>query len=206
MEQAVHEYLINMPMGPLAVVLLVGAAMLEYVFPPFPGDTAVLAGAFLVATANWNPLAVVLAVNAGSIGGLMMDYYFGLYVRHHDARWRERSPKWRKLSDSIHKVMPLFEKHPEFYLVINRFLPSVRAFFFVAAGMAEVPLWKVVALGGVSAVVWCLLLFGVGWWVGNDWDRLVAVFSSYQKLAWVVVAVVVIFLVRKLIRNANGGA
>src|SRR5690606_32687621 len=139
MEESVREFLANLPMGPLAISLLVGAALLEYIFPPFPGDTAVLAGAFLVATADWSPFAVLLAVNVGSICGLLLDYYFGLYVRHHDASWRVRSKFWLRISDSINKVLPLFEKHPSFYLVINRFLPSVRAFFFVAAGMAEVP-------------------------------------------------------------------
>lgn len=198
MEESVREFLTNIPMGPMAIAILVAAALLEYIFPPFPGDTAVLAGAFLVATADWDPLIVILAVNAGSLVGIVIDYEFGGYVRHHDLCWRKRFRIWDRVGSSIDQVMPMFERRPWLYLVINRFLPSVRAFFFIAAGMAEVPRWKVLLLGGVSAFLWCLLLFSVGWWIGNDWERLVSIFTTYQRLVWLIIAIVVIFIARRI--------
>ena len=45
-------------------------------------------------------------------------------------------------------------KRGNWYLAANRFLPALRAFFFVGAGLANMPLRAVIFWGGLSAAVW----------------------------------------------------
>ncbi|HZS40427.1 MAG TPA: DedA family protein, partial [Polyangia bacterium] len=83
-----------------------------------------------------------------------------------------------------------FARHGAVYLCINRFLPTVRGFFFVAAGLARLPPWKVLAFGAASALAWNLLLFALGATVGTHWERLRAIAETYAVVATGVLVVV----------------
>lgn len=164
--------------------LLAAAAFLEYVFPPFPGDMVVLFGAFCVGRYSWSPALVLLAVTAGSLGGFLLDYAFGRWVERHDARWRQTSPRWRRIGPSIDRFDASYRRWGAWCIVANRFVPAARAIFFVAAGMARIPLRRVVVLGLVSSLLWNLLLLALGKWVGDRWDRLLDLFKLYSGVAW----------------------
>lgn len=179
--------------GPLAYLLLAAAAAVEYVFPPFPGDTIVLFGAFLAATADYNPFGVYAVLSVGSMIGAMAAYAFGR--RFDDV---ERWPRWLRGKRAEHAFGVLrerFEKYGAAYLLANRFLPALRAFFFVSAGLARMPVLKVLVYGGISALAWNALLLGVGYAAGKNWDRLVRWSEHYTAGVLALVALVVIALV-----------
>ncbi len=108
--------------------------MLEYLFPPFPGDTVTLFGAFLVTQYSWNLPLVFGVVLLGSALGAMADFYVGVWMgrRYREGRFL-RAPSVRRRVD---QVTGAFQRHGEAYIALNRFLPAVRAVFFIAAGMA----------------------------------------------------------------------
>ena len=64
------------------------------------------------------------------------------------------------------------QRHGAVLLVINRFVPGVRALFFVAAGLAGLPLRAVVGWSVVSSLLWNAALVAVGTWVGWNVDRM----------------------------------
>ncbi len=189
----------------LFFAMLAGSA-LEYVFPPVPGDLWTAGGAILIARGKsfW---AVFFGVNLGSLLGFLIDYRFGVWLADPNRRFRHWGPRWERFGRGIDRIARGFERHTAFYLIINRFLPSVRALFFVAAGFARVPLWKVIAYGLASAVVWNLLFIGAGYLVGRNIDRLLAWLRTYNVVAWSVLgAVAITVLVRFLMkRSKNAG-
>jgi membrane protein DedA with SNARE-associated domain len=73
--------------NPAGLAVLAGAAMVEYVFPPFPGDTITLFGAVLITAYGWSFWGVYGAVMAGSVAGSMAVFYLGLNL---GARRRRR--------------------------------------------------------------------------------------------------------------------
>ncbi|UJR78960.1 DedA family protein [Sandaracinus amylolyticus] len=191
--------------GPLGYVVLALASLVEYVVPPFPGDTVALFGVFLAATAGWSAAWVYLALNVGAIGGGMIAYGFGRAVSS-----PERRPRWLcgpRSTRAIEQITARYEKHGAVYLAINRFVPALRAFFFVGAGIARVPWPAVVLWGGLSAVVWNAILLGVGWAVGESWDEMLAWARAYSALATVVVVLVIVaFAGRAVLRKARGSS
>ena len=65
--------------GPLiAYCLLFLSAFVENIFPPIPGDTVVLFGAYLVGRGELSFVPVFLTTVAGSFIGFMAIYYLGL--------------------------------------------------------------------------------------------------------------------------------
>jgi membrane protein DedA with SNARE-associated domain len=66
-------------------------------------------------------------------------------------------------------------------LASNRFVPALRAFFFVGAGLSDMPLRAVVLWGGLSAAVWNGILLAVGYAVGENFDELESIFAGYSQ-------------------------
>ncbi len=66
-------------------VLFLGA-LIEYVFPPFPGDTVVVAGAALVTAFGWQLWPVLGIVTAGSVAGSMVSWAVGCALARADRR------------------------------------------------------------------------------------------------------------------------
>jgi membrane protein DedA with SNARE-associated domain len=186
--------------GLVAYLMLAGAALIEYVFPPFPGDLIVVFSAFLVVRRGWPALPVYGAVVAGSALGLMLVYAAGGWLARSEARWRR--PWMVRLRPRIDALVARFERHGTLYILVNRFLPSVRAMFFLAAGMARLPWWRVLLAGVASAAAWNAALFLVGRTVGTSWERLKSVAETYSLVLWSLLAVAAMaWLFRRWLRR-----
>lgn len=178
-------------LGPFGYLFLGLAAMLEYVFPPFPGDTiTLLGGVYAVRGERPWPL-VLLSVTLGSVLGAAINYRFGQFIADRlERRPDERLPLGLS-HESMHRLQQKMVDRGAFLLVINRFLPSLRALIFVAAGASAMPLGKVLSLGALSALAWNLLMLGIGIALGGNIERLSSLFATYQKVALGLVGVAV---------------
>ena len=181
--------------GPMIYTIIALCACLEYVFPPFPGDTVTLFAGFLVgAKEGWSFWGIFVALNGGCLVGTIADYAFGRWLGAPGRKWRDKGPRRRKLAEAIDRSIPSLNKYGVLYLSINRFLPSFRAVLIIAAGVARVPLWKVIIFGLLSSILWNFLILMVGLQVGYEKERLWNFLKNYSVVAWLIIAVVVALL------------
>lgn len=175
--------------GPHAIWILFLAALVEYVFPPFPGDTVTLFGAYY-AVAGALPIPLVFgAVTAGSVTGAAIDYFIGRRLRR-KAETAERLPlllRWVS-PERVEGIERAWDRWGDWLILGNRFLPGVRSLFFVAAGMAEIPFRRVMILGAVSASLWNLVVLILGWVIGENLSKLEELFIAYSTVAWAAIA------------------
>jgi membrane protein DedA with SNARE-associated domain len=180
--------------GPAAPAILFLGSLVEYVFPPFPGDTLVVLGAWYAVNGkiSW-PLAFV-AVTAGAVVGAWIDYRVGVAL----GAALERGAKRRGpiTLEHVRQVEAGYARWGEWFLLANRFLPGIRAFLFV--GAARLPLGKVLLWGGISAAAWNALLLLVGAYLASNLSELVDWLERYTALAWMVMAVVAALLLVRL--------
>ena len=176
--------------NPVGLLLIGAAALLEYVFPPFPGDTVTLFAAFLVTRYGWNLPLVFVAVLTGSGVGAMIDYGVGVWMRrpYEEGRFLKSEGTRRR----VEQVLAAFRRHGAAYVAINRFLPGVRAVFFLAAGMAGLRAWAVLFWALVSAAAWNGLVVGVGYAAGANWARLKELAAIYSTVAWGLLALALV--------------
>jgi membrane-associated protein len=174
--------------------VIAGSAMLEYIVPPFPGDTITLFGAVLITAYGWSFAGVFGAVMVGSVAGSMAAYGLGHRLE------RRRRARGRQQRKTILRLIAGFRRHGPVYLVLNRFLPGVRAFFFVAAGMAEMRPLSVLLYSAISSALWNLGLIAIGAAVGANFETLVTWVERYTITAWIAVSVVIAaMIVRSLL-------
>jgi len=170
--------------NPIGLLVLAGSALIEYVFPPFPGDTITLFGAILITAYGWNFAAVYTAVMIGSIAGAALAFAFGAAIQ----RRRTRSDR------AVDRLIARFERHGPIYLVLNRFLPGFRALFFVAAGMARMPVRSVLLYGALSAALWNALVIGLGATIGANFDTLERWLRRYAIGVWIALGAIALLV------------
>lgn len=187
--------------GPAAFAVLFGSALVEYLFPPFPGDAVTLLGAFAVARWGWNGAAVFVSVLAGSVAGAMLDFAIGRWLGKRAGFWERRGNATRA---RVERIISSFRRHGAAYIVVNRFLPGVRALIFVAAGMAGLRGGAVLLWASLSAALWNAAIFAAGYTVGTTWERLLGALRAFATAAWIAVAVVAASLLALALLRRRG--
>jgi len=184
----IDEFLHTLEHGPShwAYLLVAAASGVEYVFPPIPGDTVALFAVALAVRAQLSWFFVYCSMTVGAITGGLAAWAFGLWLANHEAHWPGfmKTPAATRALDAVRRG---YTRHGAMYLAVNRFLPALRAFFFVGAGLSRMNAGAVVVYGGLSALVWNALLLGVGYLVGNNWDALVDIASRYTLVTLMLV-------------------
>lgn len=201
------DWVVSLP-DPLVWLALFAAAGIEYVFPPFPGDVIVLAGSVLMGSQGYNVVPVFVAVTAGSTLGAWADYELGRWLARPGTTFLHRWFDRPAVSRTVRRMKAGFAKHGDFYLVINRFLPGVRAFFFVAAGMAGFRRARTMVIATLAALLWNGMIVLVGLAIGTNLEDLIAFADRYFRMAWLIVVLAALFLLVRLvwrIRRRGGG-
>ncbi len=174
-------------------------AALESLFPPYPSDGIVLVIAFAAARGRYSPYLVYVFTVLGSFLGVMVVYWLGL-------------KKGRRLvlltriftSRHIEQTEQVFSRYGDAIVLLNRFLPGLRAPICFVAGLSRMRTDKMAVYSLVSIAVWNAILIPVGFAVGSNWARANQFLRHYNIAAWLVilvpiVVVIGIYLLRKFV-------
>lgn len=193
-EEILNELVQNT--GHHALWILFLASLLEYVFPPFPGDTVTLLGAYYSVVGVLPIPLVFAAVTSGSVVGSAFNYWVGMKLRSFSEK-REKLPlllRWLEI-EKIKRIEERWHRRGDVLILFNRFIPGIRSLFFAAAGMGQIRFRRVMLLGAVSAALWNALLLAVGYLVGARLDELERYFRAYSTIAWTILALLFLFVV-----------
>lgn len=148
-------------------VFLFISAIIENLFPPIPGDTITIFGAFLVGTGRLSYLMVYTVTTLGSVTGFMLLVAVGRILE----REFFMKKNYRFFSaESIVAAERWFERYGYFVVLANRFLPGVRSVISLVSGITRLNLLKVMLLALASASVWNLIWIQIGFVLGNNWQ------------------------------------
>lgn len=173
------------------------AAFIEYLFPPFPGDTVVLLGGAWAEREGQSLVLALLAVTLGSMAGIAVSWRLGRSLAGALHSAPEGSRLFGLQVGTIRKAQALMRGRGAWLLLANRFLPSFRTVLFVAAGAAEVSLPRTLLLGTVSSVVFNAVLLGVGQVVGDNAEAIKQFFGTFRTASLAVVGLLVLLLVAR---------
>ncbi len=163
--------------GPIAFLALGLVAFLEYVFPPLPGDTILLLGGVYAVRGEQSWILVFLAIVVGSLAGAAVNHRVGWWL----GTRVEKKPFFGIHPDKLHAMQEKMRRWETWLLLGNRFLPGIRSIIFIAAGAAQMPLRRVLALGAVSSVAHSIVVLAIGAAVGGNLEALEAIVHRYQK-------------------------
>jgi membrane protein DedA with SNARE-associated domain len=93
-------------------------------------------------------------------------------------------------------------------VLIARFIPLVRSFISVAAGLAEMALGKFALFTVIGCAAWCAALASIGYSLGSSYEHVIKAFSyaGYVAIVLVVLAIVALLLHRlRVVRAERAG-
>jgi len=192
-------------------------SVIEYFFPPLPGDTFLIFGAYLAAIGDINVFLLFASATLGGLIGSLGIYSLGA------TKGRKYFLKKNFTFFSASRVRALegfFRRRGGIVIVLNRFTPGFRPFFFVAAGIAKMPFFRVASYSLASIMAWNSGLIYFGYQIGHrvgrirdtrGYQKLVALLeepiNAYSKAALIALAiaatVVVAYAVIKKAFNRN---
>lgn len=162
-----------------AYILLLISAYVENIFPPIPGDTVTLIGAFFVGTGKLSFWGVWLSTSLGSILGFMSLFLVAYWLEWQGIdRFR---PRWIKKAH-LKKVDTWFGRYGYWIILANRFLSGIRSVISIGAGLSKLNVWKVTLLAFLSGIIWNGLLIYAGAFIGRSWQDILEYIKIYNKV------------------------
>jgi membrane-associated protein len=152
-----------------------------------PGDSLVFISGLLCATnpnlLNVNITALILLMSLAAIVGNTFGYYFGkkvgegLYNRKDSLLFKKRH---------LETTRSFYEKHGGKTLFLGRFLPIIRTFAPILAGIIKID-WKKFMLYNIAgAIAWIGSVAGVGYFLGARFP------ATKDYLGYIVIGLIVI--------------
>jgi len=169
------------------------ASYIENIFPPIPGDTIVIFGAYLVGRGNLSFVMALTTTLLGSVLGFMTLYYVGF---HYGRRlmYSERQTWFTR--ENLIRVESLFEKWGYGVVFINRFLAGLRSVTGIFSGLGKLSIWKVTLLATLSSLLWNGTLIWLGSSIGENWEQISVYLKRYNggvTLILTVILAVILF-------------
>jgi membrane protein DedA with SNARE-associated domain len=149
-----------------------GALMaLESMIAPVPSEVVMPFVGFQVADGKWNLGWAILATSAGSILGSLLSYLMGYYG---GKPFVLKAGKYLLLNrHDLELTEQFFQRRQGIWTVfIARFIPVVRHFISIPAGIGRMPLGPFLAVTLIGATVWNSFLLACGMKLREHWHML----------------------------------
>lgn len=154
----------------------------------FAGQHVVLFGERIDSPA-WGFVAVSLAGTIGyflgSLGGFAIGRYGGRPLLERRGRWFHLSP------ERLDRAERWFERWEGWAVFLGRVTPVIRSFVSIPAGVFRARLVPYSVLTLVGSAIWCFALAGVGWGVGESYERF---HDDFRYVDYVVLGLIVVGL------------
>ena len=172
----------------LIYFLLFTTSAVENIFPPFPGDTITVFGAYLAGLGFIEPVPVFIATAAGNLTSNILLYYIGL------TRGRDFILRHKRLfhQDLLARLALFYRKWGQAAIFGSRFLVGLRSVVPLFAGVSRFKPRKFILPVGISILVQHTLLVWLGYTVGRRWEYIKALLREINLGLGVVAAVVVV--------------
>ncbi|HEV7454140.1 MAG TPA: DedA family protein, partial [Candidatus Saccharimonadales bacterium] len=129
-----------------------------------PGDTLLIAVGVLVAQGHLPMLPALAVIFCAAILGDNVGYFIG---QHTGKRIFKKQDGLLFKKAYARRAEAFFKKHGAKTVLIARFIPYVRTFTPIVAGVAKMSRGQFVAYNIISAFSWTLVTVFAGYWLGN---------------------------------------
>jgi len=166
-----------------------GLMALESMIFPIPSEAVMPFVGFQVADGKWNLWAAILATSIGSMIGSLLSYWMGYYGG---------KPLVLKVGKYLLLKQHDLERTEQFFnrragvatLFVGRFIPVVRHFISIPAGIGKMPLLQFCAATLIGATVWNTFLLLLGKKLRDHWN----VVQRYSHQADIVIVVLLVLV------------
>ncbi|MGP9734128.1 DedA family protein [Brachybacterium sp. AOP42-C2-15] len=182
-------------LGAFGVFLLIFA---ENLFPPIPSEVILPLAGVASARPENSYWMMLLASVAGSVVGAWVLYGLGRLLGPERLR---KIVIWLPLVhvEDYDKSVAFMDKHGHKAIFFGRFVPGVRSLISIPAGLYAMPIAIFTLLTAAGSAIWNTIFLTIGYFMGSNWTVIEPYTDIFSKVAYAVVALVILWFVVRLI-------
>jgi len=162
---------------------------LESTVFPIPSEAVMPFAGFLIGQGKFSWWWVFFSSTLGSLTGSMVSYWFG---RRFGRDWVLNFGKYLLLNEEhLEMAEKFFAKHGQKTVFLSRFVPIVRHFISLPAGMCQMPMNKFMLYTFLGASIWNMFLAATGYLLQDNWAEI----KSYTHWADYLIAIGIVFVI-----------
>ena len=177
--------------------------LIEGIGVPFPGAVSLFGAAAWAAARHQSVLVVVLFGFVATTAGADLGYYLG---------FKGGRPFVERFGHSFH-IRPehialselLFARHGDRAILAARFVPGLRTWGSMLAGMARMPFWRFQLLSAAGGLAWAAVAGVAGYVVGGNLPQLEAMFRGFG-IGGIIFLMTLVILLGLILQRAKGAS
>ena len=146
------------------------------IFFALPGDSLLFTVGILASSGFLNIFLLIFGIFCSTFLGGIFGYYIGINLEK-----LRRFSFWRRIlkEEHINKTHNFFEKHGKSAVILSRFVPIVRTFTPVVAGVAKMNYVSFIKYSLVGSTLWSVTITSAGYLLGENFPFI----KNYMPLA-----------------------
>jgi len=166
-----------------------------------PGDPILFIAGIIIANLTLGPVDSILTllywialISTAGILGNFVGYWCGKYFGH---RLLKMKDNWLFKKEYIHKAQEFYDQRGGAAIILARFLPVVRTFAPIVAGIVEMDFKKFALFNILGGILWVGSLVTLGYLLGeNEWVQ--------HNLEYVIMGIVIAATAPVVIKMLTG--
>jgi membrane protein DedA with SNARE-associated domain len=168
---------------------------------PIPDETILVFCGYLIATGRMQPALAFATGLAGAMAGITLSYWIGRTAGHavveRYGRFLHVTPR------DLDRVHSWFDRFGNWLLTIGYFIPGVRHFTALVAGISRLEMKTFAAFAYAGAAIWVGTFLTLGYFFGENWQVVDKLLSRYTLPFMLVGAVICALLWWALKRRSH---
>jgi membrane protein DedA with SNARE-associated domain len=153
----------------LGLLGLVALMFVENVFPPIPSEVVLPLAGFFVARGELSFVGVLFAATLGSVLGSILLYEL---ARYGGSPFVLRYGSLLRVGpEELDRADAWFVRRGPIVVLVGRCIPGVRSLVSLPAGMLKMSRVAYILLTLVGSLIWNTALIGIGWILGEEWEK-----------------------------------
>jgi len=129
-----------------------------------PGDTILFAAGLLAAKGHFSLTLAIIMIFIANFAGATIGYWSGKglgkrFIKEEDGLLFRR--------EYVEKAEAFYKKHGGKAIILGRFIPAVRSFVPIIAGVAKMPYRTLMFYNAIGALLWALSVPLIGYFAGG---------------------------------------
>lgn len=180
--------------GYFGVFLLIA---IENIFPPIPSEVILLFGGFVTTYTKLNIILMTLFATLGSLVGAILLYYIGKIFNYEKLQKLVSGKIGRILhlkKDDITRADKWFNQNGNITVFFCRFIPLVRSFISIPAGMNKMNIVKFIIYTTMGSLIWNFVLILLGAKTKENWTSILKLLNTYSIFIVIILLLLLILI------------
>jgi len=170
-----------------AYIFFLISAILQILFPPYPGDTVLVFEGYLASKKLYNIYLITFNAITGTFLSCLLLYHisYKLGDRVFDVAFINKYFS----RDKVDRLVQWFKKYGSFAIVVSKFIPGIGSLTMIVAGTFKVPRLKAYTAMAVASVLHNSLLVFIGKTAGDNIELIEKLFARYNIIIIIMILI-----------------